>query len=292
MRLFLPVFLVLALVAHLSADESNLRRDLEHTYSQWRAAIAARSLSGWKDSTALFRQVMTRNMIVSQKQQFPEALFEFPLRAPELGPLRFLKAAAKGPTATLVYFGKVDLGIPDTEVPENLLMLKFINEGGKWKFDTLRLLNLASAPEVRSALKNGGSSAMLEEPEFQPDGVAPEVPKLCGAPDHLGGLQIIAFGYTVKAKVNGFELPAVENNAEQHLIIGGLKDGENSLTMEIKQNPIAEGSDRHVEVNAVIPTRDPSKPFIRVFNWTPEGANAPANVDEKIIVNKITMRGD
>ncbi len=288
-RLLSAAFLALTLSC-LHADESDLRRELEHSFSQWRSAIGTHNLGDWQRATATYRQVMTRNAIVSQKQPYPQALFDFPLRAPEIGTLRFLRATAKGPTATLIYFGKVDLGIPDTEVPENLLLLKFINEGGHWKFDTLRLINLAEAPDVRSALKGGGSATMLEDAEFQPSGVAPEVPKLCPNPDNVGGLQVIALGYAVTARVNGFELPTVADRAEQHLIVGGLRDGENSLSLEIKPTQVAEGSERHLEVSAVVLTHKPEKPEIQVFNWTPQGA-APATSEQKIYVNKITLKG-
>jgi hypothetical protein len=288
MRFFLATFLALTLTLH--ADEAELRHELEHNFSQWRAAIAAHNLADWQRTTATFRQVMTRNIIVSQKHPYPQALFDFPLRAPEVATLQYLKAVAKGPTANLIYFGKVDLGIPDAEVPENLLVLQFINESGQWKFDTLRLVNLADAPEVRTALKNGVTGGILDEPDFQPDGVAPEIPKLCHAPDYIAALQVTALGYAVTSRVNGFALPTVADRAEQHLIVGGLRDGENSLSMDIKPTPVAEGSARHLDVNAVILTNDPAKPAIRVFNWHPE-SNIPAVSDQTIFVNKITLRG-
>lgn len=288
-RLLLAAFFVLTLPLH--ADEAELRRDLDHSYAQWRSAIATHNLSDWQRTTATFRQMMTRNVIVSQKQPYPQALFEFPLRAPETATLRFLRAASKGPTANLIYFGKVDLGIPDAEVPDNLLLLKFIAEGGQWKFDTLQLINLADAPEVRSSLKSGGSVSMLEQPEFQPTGVAPEIPKPCPSPDYISALQVTALGYEVTAKVNGFELPSVADRSEQHLIIGGLKAGQNALSLEIKQTPVAEGSARHLEVSAVVLTHQPAKPAIRVFNWAPEGA-VPANSEQTILVNHATLQGN
>ena len=286
----------LAIIANfmpLRADDSALRGDLDRAYSAWRAAVATRNLQGWKEHTATFRQVLTRNLIVSQKQPFPQALFDFPLRAPETGTLRFIKAEAKGATASMVYFGSVDVGIPDAgDIPENLLLLSYIGEGGRWKFDTLRLINLASAPDVRASLKNGGGSGVLTDPEFSPSGIVPAVPKLCPQPDHVATLQIMSLGYATRAKVNGFELPVVSDAAEQHLIIGGLRDGENSLELEIKQTRVAEGSARHCNVNAVVFEPRDGKPSVRVFTWHPPGEIAPAFTEQKIIVNKITMRGN
>lgn len=281
----------LALVLTASADEAALRRDLEKTFSDWRAAIATHNLADWQQCTATSRQVLTRNLIVSQKQLFPKALFEFPLHAPETSTLRFIKAGEKGATANLIYFGKADLGIPDPgEIPELLVMLKFINESSRWKFDTVKLVNLDPAPEILAMLKNGNGNAAINMPEFSPSGIVPPTPKACPAPDHMAALQITSLGYTTSATVNGFALPVVRDGAEQHLIIGGLKDGENALTLEVKPTPVAEGSARHFEVNAIVITGNEKKPSIRVFNWKPEGETAPEFSEKKIYVNKITLR--
>jgi hypothetical protein len=274
------------------ADDA-LRRELDRTFSEWRGAMATHSLEGWRQSTAASRQMATRNLIVSQKQPFPEALFNFPLRAPETTTMRFVKAEARGPTAHLVYFGKVEMGIPEAgEVPDNLLVLKFISEAGRWKFDTLRLVNLANSPDVRATLKNGGSTAFLDEPEIKPTGTAPDVPKPCPPPDHIAALQVMSLGYSTNASVNGFALPVVADAAEQHIIIGGLKDGENALKLEVKPTPVAEGSARHLQVNAIIYTTDPKRRTIKVFTWKPPGETAPEFTEQKIFVNKITMRPD
>ena len=291
--LLLPIAFVLACAPIAKGEDEALRHALERAFSGWRTAIATRNLAAWKDNTAAFRQVEVRNMIVSQKQPFPQALFDFPLHAPEPGTLRFLKAEAKGPTAVALYFGKVEVGIPDAgEIPENLLLLRFASESGRWKFDTMRLINLAGTPEVRTSLKSGGSLADLNSPEFEPSGEIPLVPKLCGAPDHVAALQVASLGYATLPKVNGFALTPVADAAEQQIIIGGLKAGENTLELEIKPTPVAEGSARHLEVNAVVITGNESKPMIRVFTWRPPTGSAPPFTEQKIIVNKITLRGD
>jgi hypothetical protein len=291
--LFLPVAFALVCATDLRGEDDALRHELERAFAGWRSAIATRNLAAWKDNTATFRQAETRNMIVSQKQPFPQALFDFPLRAPETGTLRFMKAEARGPTAHAFYFGKVDVGIPEAgEIPDNLLLLKFVNESGRWKFDNLRLVNLATAPDVRASLKNGGSAELLNSPEFEPAGLVPPTPKLCGAPDYVAALQVASLGYATVPRVNGFALPRVADAAEQHIIIGGLRNGENTLTLEIKPTPVAEGSARHLEVSAVVLTGNEAKPVIRVFNWRPPGETAPEFSEQKIIVNKITLRGN
>ena len=55
---------------------------------------------------------------------------------------------------------------------------------------------------------------------------------------------------------------------------------------------MAEGSARHLDVNAVVITGNEAKPMIRVFTWRPPGETAPEFTEQKIIVNKITLRGN
>lgn len=275
----------------LRANDADVRSQLERTYSSWRSAIAARDVGGWQRSTSSHRQMATRNLIVSQKQPFPDALFNLPLRPAEISTLRFLQVKSLGNTAHAAYFGKVDLGLLDvSEIPECILILKFVKESTGWKFDTSRLLNLGGSPEVRTALMNGGSNQVLDDPAFAPDGVVPVTSKPCPLPDRIGVLQVASIGYTTRATVNGFEIATVQDNAEEHIVIGGLRDGENPLIIEAKEIPIPEGEERQLEVNALVLTGDQKRPTIRVFGWTPEGRSLAEPVKLTIYVNRITLR--
>ncbi len=290
MRIFLAAIFLFSQALH--AEDTDLRRELEHTYSLWRNAIAAHDISGWQRSTASYRQALTRNLIVSQKQPFPDALFAIPMRPPETSTLRMVKVAAKGATAHLMFFGKVDLGITEaSEVPENLLILKFIKDKEAWKFDTTRVVNLSGAPEIRAELKNNASSPYLNEPELNPTGVVPPTPAPCTIPDRIGVLQIASVGYETRAIVNGFEVATVTDNLEQHLVIGGLKDGENPLKLQFKATALPEDVPRQLQINALVLTGDESKPTIRVYTWKPEGNTTPETLDQIIHVNKLTLRG-
>ena len=289
----IAILLVLLFLSALPAraDNATSRREMEQAYSRWREAMVTRSLASWQQATAVPRQIMTRNLIISQKQSFPAALFDLPIRPPETATLRFVKIDVNGATGQLVYFGKVDMGLLDSaDIPENLLILKFIREGTAWKFDTTRLVNLASVPDVRATLKNGGSSAFLSDPEFAPDGIVPPTPLPCPVPDRVGVLQVSSFGYETSASVNQFAVATVENNSEEHLIIGGLRDGENPLQLTVKQLPIPEGAERMLEISALVITGSETKPAIKVFNWKPNAHPVPEGVNQIIHVNRITLR--
>lgn len=275
----------------LHAADREVRPELERTYSAWRAALAARDVSGWQKATASHRQVAIRNLIVSQKQPFPDALFNLPMRPAEIATLRFLQIKVLGNTANTAYFGKVDLGLVDpSEVPDNILILKFVKEASGWKFDTSRLLNLTGSPEMRATLQNGGTPSVLDDPAFAPDGVVPPTAKPCPLPDRIGVLQVASFGYITKATVNGFDAGTVQDNAEEHIIIGGLRDGENPLVLEVQEQPIPEGEERHLEVSALVLTGDEKKPTIQVFSWKPEGKNLAEPVKVTIFVNRLTLK--
>ncbi|MEZ0276836.1 MAG: hypothetical protein ACAH88_18145, partial [Roseimicrobium sp.] len=212
-------------------------------------------------------------------------------RPPEISTLRFLGTTVKGNTANAAYFGKVDLGLVEaTQIPDSLLILKFIKESSGWKFDTTQLFNLGSAPDIQAALKSGGRATFLDNPEFAPMGEVPPVPKPCPIPDRIGVLQIASFGYATKAAINGFDVATVQDNAEEHLVIGGLKNGDNALVVEAKQVPIPEGAERSLIINALVLTGDEKRPTIQVFNWKPETHPVTEFQKMTIFVNKITMR--
>lgn len=272
--------------------ELELRRQLERTYASWKQALIAADLTGWQQSTAAHRQMLTRNLIVSQKQPFPHALFAIPMRPPEIATLRFLGAPVKGNTANLFYFGKVDLGlgVPPSEIPDSLLILKFVRESTGWKFDTTQLMNLGSAPDIQAALKNGGRATFLDDPALAPTGQVPPVPKACPSPDRIAVLQIASFGYTTRTAVNGFDVATVQDNAEEHLVIGGLKNGDNPLTVETKQTPVPDGAERSLEINAIILTGEQKRPTIQVFSWKADKHPVPEFQKMMILVHKLTMR--
>ncbi len=289
---FLSALLIFILSASvLEAQDGELRRHLEVVYSNWRTAVISRDLTGWQRATAAHRQMITRNLIVSQKQPFPAAMFAVPIQPPQLLTLRCLGLTSKGNTAHVAYFGKVDLGLVDAaEVPETLLILKFVREATGWKFDTTRLVNLTSAPDILAGLKNGQQATFLNDPEFAPTGDIPAIPKACPTPDRIGVLQIASFGYETKAAVNGFAVATVHDNDEEHLIIGGLRNGDNPLTLEVKETPVPANAERHLEINALVLTGNQERPTIRVFTWKPEGTTVAAAQKLMIHVNQITLR--
>lgn len=277
----------------LVASDLDLRLSLESVYQEWRSALLARNLTAWRTCTTTYRQVLTRNLIVSQKQRYPDAVFALPVTPPDVRKLALMEAEAVGETAHLIYFGKIDLGLSEGdvgEVPDNLIVLKFFSEQGQWKFDSSKFLNLADNPELRAACERGHKE-WAKHPPFNPPGKAPAVPKLCKEPEKISALRVQAYGYEVVASVNGYDNTPVIDNAEQQLIIGGLQRGENALQLQVKELPIAKDEERFLQVEAVLLTNEEARPTVRVFEWTPKFQPVPPVVSLTITINNLTQKG-
>lgn len=291
MRIFLIIAITFFLNLSLSAQDSSLRPTLEQTYQLWRDSMIRKDFATWQQVTASYRQMTTRNLIVSQRQSFPSALFDIPLMPPAISGLRLVDISQSGDTAAMIYFGKVDIGVAEpSQIPENLLVLRFLRESGRWKFNTTRLVNLEGVPQVRAELKQTNTSSHLNSLDFKADGIVEPIPAACPTPERMGVLQIASFGYQIRAAVNGFNIATVSNNAEEHLIIGGLKRGDNPLELSITPLEIPEGARRSVVIHALVLTGDSKKPSIRVFTYAPEQLPTSGQ-DKKIIhVGPLTMK--
>ncbi len=292
LRLLGSFAVLLLAFAPARADDDALRTTLDKIYTEWRSALLAKNLLAWRTCTTTYRQVLTRNLIVSQKQRYPDVIFNLPVVPPDILRLKLLEVEAVGETAHLIYFGKIDLGLGDdaSAIPENLLVLKFFKEKEQWKFDSTKFINLADNPEMREACQRGNPE-FLKHPPFNPPGTAPAIPKLCKEPEKVAALRIQAFGYEVLAEVNGYQGTPVVDTAEQQLIIGGLTRGDNALKLDVKPLPVPEGEERYLEVEAVLLSGEEKPVATRVFDWTPKESTVPPVVNLNIMVNNLTMKG-
>lgn len=225
-----------------------MQRPFEGLYSAWREAMEKQDINGWQQVTAQSRQMRTRNEIVSQRMRYPEALFDSPVRAPELRGLVCVDTLVRGDTASSVYFGRADFGLGDpTEVRDNFVVLRFIREFGVWKFDNLRVVKFGDDAEVLAKVRNRDRS-YLEAPEFQPDAAPPAVPGAVNAPDYLAELWVTAAGYETTITVNGQHQTAITNDSGRELVMGGLVKGVNRIKVTVKPAEIESGVPRHLEI--------------------------------------------
>ena len=284
-------FLALSVMGKVSAqDGDGLRAELERVYHEWRGAMVNRNVQAWQKSTSRYRQVHTHNMIVSQRQPYPDAVFAVPLRPPDITRLKLLEVEAVGDTAHLVFFGRIDLGLEVEVVPENLLVLRYIKDPDGWRFDTSRMVNLEGVPDVRAALKEGGKPSFLNDPEFNPPGKAPPVPAVCKVPQYVGAFQIESIGYETRLRINGFDYPPVKDVGINQLIIGGLNRDENTLEIFITPTEVPEGEERGLEISVMVVPGDTEKKPIPVYRWRTKDAAPPAVQKVGVWVNNSTLK--
>jgi len=287
-RLLVSIILILVTSPALKAQgtsNNEVTDTLKAVFDDWTKAMTNKDLSLWQKSTAKFRQIGIRNMIVSQKNKWPEALFEGPVKPPNLSSMKMAKTMVNGRTAQLVYFGKADFGIgEDVKAPEGLLFLMFIKESNDWKFSTSRFMNLNNAEEISAAAQSGNFS-FLDSPQFIPPGKVPPVPKLCPVPEMVGYLEIVSIGYETKVNVAERSKHMVINNVHKGLIIGGLKKGINPIFIETRALKKKKGQDpkTHFEINVYREANQERKPLKLIYGTGPK--KDPGNF-------RIIVRGD
>lgn len=257
-----------------------LRITLEGSYDGWRQAMATGDLAKWEEVTAFSRQIETRNRIVSQKLPFPQALFEDPLEAPALGGLIALGVLSTGETATSTYFGKANFGGDPGSLSDNLIVLHFLREEGKWRFDTLRVVKMGSDSNVLLQIRNSDFS-FLRGAEFQPAAQLPPVDQPVQTPELIAEAWIDATGYEVTLFVNGHRTGTFSDVKITELVMGGLKKGGNSVLIRTRRLDKATG-DPAVEI-AIYGAAEPGKPAKRYYHYNP-GSEVKAEVKEGFTV--------
>lgn len=264
--------------ATTAQPDNSIRVTLESAYDAWRQAMDSGNLALWEQVTAFSRQIETRNRIVSQKLPFPQALFEDPVASPLLAGLIPLGVLSTGDTATSTYFGKANFGDePGVAVSDNLLVLHFLREEGKWKFDNLRIVKIGNDGEILLQIRNSDFSFLRGE-EFQPAPVLPPVPQPVEVPQYVAEAWIDATGHEVKITVNGHPTGTFRNVKVTELVMGGVRRGGNTIRIETRLLPEAGGGSPKVEV-AIYAAEDPAGQAQRVYHFKP-GAAVPPLVNE------------
>lgn len=266
-------------------DESVLAATLSRAYTTWRDAMIQKNPQAWAGAITTYRQTMIRNEIVNNKEGFPAAVFAAPGEPPSTDGMRLVEAQAVGTTAHLVYFGKIDGGKDAADANEVLMKLKFGLEGGRWRYDSARVTDLDSSPEVLKALREGKKPDLLDAPEFTPPGKMPPAPPLCRVPDFKGGLKLQSTGYETQVLMNGFSYDPVENGLDQQLVLGGLVAGQNEVTLRLRPVTPPDGQKPVVRIRLYkIDLTKPEQPAIEVLRWESPATGAPKEVTLPFIV--------
>lgn len=227
--------------AQLSVDEE-LKKNLEYTYMNWRTAMEKKNYNLWAQFTAAHRQQHIKNRILSEQKNFPAWVFQVPVSPPAVANLKALSITSKGSTATAIYFGKVDFGVGGNP-PENLLLLSFVNERGRWKYDNADFIRLNELEDVRKQLKAGDYS-YVKNKDFQPSGIVPRMPVPVNKAQFIAKAYAFCPGREVKLKINKISDHRFQNTEGAEVVIGGGLTGNNEVQFATKKLEGAKGTER------------------------------------------------
>lgn len=247
----------------VSAPAAGEADALVATYQGWREAMVRKDARQWQALTAAHRQMEVRNRLASEKRPFPAAVFDLPAPPPTLDGLKLLQASVKGATAKATFFGAIDFGVGGAPT-ENLLVLSFIAEAGRWKYDRADFVNLAALAEVRKEIKAGDLGYLKETPEFQATGIVPPAPVAVPPAKYIAKVYAFCPGREVQVQVNQISRHRFANAQEAEIVIGGARDGRNEITFAVKPLPGAQGGEAftvRVYLMSEVPGTKPIKAY-------------------------------
>ena len=210
----------------------------ERVYNTWRLGMIRGNEGAWRGATTTSRQMKVRNLIVSQRGDFPRDFFKHdPVEPPMLENFKYVGAlaACQGRTMALTYVGRVQLGKEKSK--EAAFVILMVDEGGKWKYDQSRFFMLDKLPAVRKRLVSGDVSVLREQDGFYPYAQIPKTPAACPKPQLIGKLFVDAPGREIEIKINGVSEHEFADERRADVIGGGLRRGTNTISYRIKDIP-------------------------------------------------------
>lgn len=266
------LFVLISQLGVRGQDDAALHGHLAGVYEQWRGAMISKNLGGWQATTSRRRQVVVKNQIYSERGSFPAALFAIPVAPPELRGLKALQLKLKGPTAKLVYFGRVDFGVGG-DPTDNLLVLDFVNDGG-WKYDGAEFVNISALEGVRKQLQEGDLK-FLASADFEPSGALAPVPIAVNGPvKYIAKAYAYCPGREVQLQINKISRHLFQNTKEAEVVTGGAQDGANEVQFLIKSLPGSVGTEPMVVRIYLLSEVQGVKP-IKVFEYEVKEKESP-----------------
>jgi hypothetical protein len=224
--------LLFAVPGRAQAPAPSIGKSLVAVYTGWRAAIIAKDVPAWQRTTAQHRQMEIRNRLLSEKRPYPAGVFMLPAPPPSLDGLKMIHLSQRGATAKAAFFGKINFGVGG-EPTENILVLSFVNSG-TWRYDRADFVNLAALPAVRREIAAGDLKYVVETPDFQASGAVPATPPAVPAAKYIAKVYVFCPGREVQVQVNQFSRHRFANAKEAEIVLGGARDGANTVTYTAK----------------------------------------------------------
>ncbi len=291
MKLVLGATLLITILPSVGLSQSaddTLRSQLRASYEAWRSAVVRRDAGAWERATAEHRRAEVRNRLVSEKRPFPAAVFQLPAPPPRIDNLLLLDAPRSGPTAKAAFFGKIDFGVGG-EPADNLLVLSFVNSGGRWLYDKADFINLAALPDVRAELAKGDIRYLWETPDARPSGSIPPTPALVPPARIIAKVYAFCPGREMRVQVNRISRHRFANAKEAEVVLGGAYEGDNQVQFALKKLDGATGKEAlalRVYLLSTVPGVKPIKAFEYLV---PEGGMPEASGTKTFRVDARTL---
>ena len=223
----------------LMPDQEKARGIVESVYNSWRISVQHGDETAWRRSTSSSRQMRVRNLIISDRGQFPRDFFRSAQSAPQLENFAYVGSVGGcgGKTLAATYIGRMQLG--DDSPHQNAFVLLLVSEDGRWKLDQTRFFDLSRVPDVLKRLQTKDLSVLREQDGFHPYSSLPAVPPACGAPELIGKVFVDCPGRVVDMRINGVSQHEFEDERRADTISGGLRRGVNTITYTIRNSDIA-----------------------------------------------------
>lgn len=222
--------------ALLTPDQEKARNLVEMVYNTWRLGVMRADETAWRSSTSTSRQMRVRNLIISERGNFPRDFFASARQAPQLENFRYVGTlgGCGGRTLAATYIGKMQLG--NNEAHDNAYVLLLVKEGNKWKLDQTRFFDLSRLPNVLKRLQSRDLSVLHEQDGFHPYAALPTVPPACRAPELIGKIFVDCPGRAIDMRINGVSLHEFDDERRADVISGGLHRGANTITYTIRNS--------------------------------------------------------
>ncbi|MDO4954387.1 MAG: hypothetical protein Q4E43_04535 [Akkermansia sp.] len=223
--------------AYVVPNQQKAREIAETVYNTWRLAMMRADEQAWAGSTSAARQNKIRNMVVSERKQFPKDFFSKQPQPPQLEHFAYVGSIAGCGNRSMActFIGKLQLG-EKGKLAENAMVVELIFEGGKWKLDQTRFFNLSQLPDVKKRLHAQDLSVLQEQDGFHPYDKLPAIPPRCGAPQLIGKVFVDAPGREIEMRINGVSMHEFYDERRADTIAGGLRRGQNTISYTIKDN--------------------------------------------------------
>lgn len=281
MRYFIFIFIVLTQISAGQNKNAQLVQQLRSIYDGWRASVVRKDANAWLRFTAQSKQIEIKNRLLSERKSYPHAFFKgLPAAPPSLRGLKPLRVRINGPTVKAVYYGKVDLGVGGIPT-DNLFTISYEQEKGLWKYSGSEFVNISALPEIKKQL-DAGKLDYVDQKDFKPSGTIPLKPaiQLVAPVKYIAKVYVFSPGREVDLTVNNVSRHIFQHEKTAQVIIGGAKDGANSINFRVKA---LEGGDAEspLTIRVYLMSQVPGRQPVKVFEYQVEDGKLPVASSEQ-----------